>query len=277
MKSEWDDRAGSPALVMQARIVEAVEAAAWADCFEAVAGTELGTAVKRIGDATLLRMEKLPAGFFSKVIGLGMERSAKAETVAEILAWYRDAGFEDIWFQPSPAAEPDGLLDLLAGSGIKPIDRRWGKFVRDAGNPPSAESDLEIREISAGEAGDFAKAAVEGFELPGFLEPWVGALPGRAGWRCYVAYDGAEPAACAAMYLQGGTGFMGFAATRPAYRRRGAQNALMARRIADAGEAGIQTLTCETGVEDEPGASWRNITRAGFRLLYVRPNCSPGR
>jgi len=221
MNSEWDDRPASAALVTQARSVEAVEAAAWADSFEAVAGTDLGTAVARIGDATLLRMEKLPAAFFSKVIGLGMKRPARPEIIDEILAWYHDAGFNDIWFQPSPAAAPDGLLGLLESRGIRPIERRWGKFLRGAEAPPEAATDLEIREIGAGEAATFAQAAVEGFELPAFLGPWVGALPGRAGWRCYLALDGAEPAACAAMFTAHGAAFLGFDATRPAFRRRG--------------------------------------------------------
>lgn len=276
MDSDWEARPGSPALVMQARMAEAVEAAAWADSFEAVAASELGTAVARIGDATVMRMAKLPAAFFSKVIGLGMERPASVETVVEILAWYRDAGVTDIWFQLSPAAEPDGLVGLLAGCGVTPVARKWGKFVRGTDAPPDAATDLEIREVGADGAAHFAISAVEGFELPAFLNPWVGALPGRAGWRCYVAYDGAEPAACGALYCSGGAGFIGFDATRPAFRRRGAQGALLARRIADAGAAGVHTLTCETGVDDGgPGPSWRNITKAGFRLLYVRPNCSP--
>lgn len=276
MNSEWQARPADPGLIAQARIVEAVEAAAWADSFATAAAGDLGAATARIGDATVMRMKKLAAGFCCKVIGLGMEQPATAARVRDILAWYHDAGYADIWFQPSPAARPDGLLALLEGCGIRPIARTWGKFVHKAGAPPDTRTDLRICEIGADAAGDFASCAVDGFELPDFLSPWVGALPGRAGWRCYVAYDGTTPAACGALFRSGDAGFFGFDATRPAFRRRGAQGALMARRIADAGAAGIRTLTCETGVDESgPGPSWRNITRAGFRLLYVRPNCSP--
>ena len=276
MESEWQAWPSSPVLVMQARIAEAIEAAAWADSFAAAAGSDLGAETARIGDATVMRMATLPAAFFSRVVGLSTERPATAATIADILAWYRDAGFTDIWFQPSPAAEPGGLLDLLAGCGIRPVARQWGKFVRGTDAPPEAQTDLEIREVGADASGDFATSVVEGFELPAFLHPWAAALPGRAGWRCYVAYDGTAPAACGALCCGGGGGFIGFDATRPAFRRRGAQGALLARRIADAGAAGVHTLTCETGVDaGGPGPSWRNITKAGFKLLYVRPNCSP--
>jgi len=277
LDSDWQARPGDPALIAQARIVEAVEAAAWADCYATPAGAELGAATARIADAAVMRMKKLPAGFFCKVVGLGMERPATAATVLDILAWYHDAGIADIWFQPSPAARPDGLVALLDGFGIRPVARKWGKFTRDTGAPPEGRTDLELREVGAEAADDFATCVVEGFELPEFLHPWAGALPGRAGWRCYVAYDGAVPAACGALFCKADAGFIGFDATRPAFRRRGAQGALLARRIADAGAAGIHTLTCETGVDEgSPGPSWRNIVKAGFRLLYVRPNCAPG-
>lgn len=276
MIGEWDIRPGSPALTSQARIAEAVEAAAWADSFSAVADTDLGTATARIGDATVMRMEKLPAAFFSKVIGLGLEEPADAARVGEILAWFRDAGFEKIWFQPSPAAEPDGLLALLARCGVMPVARKWGKFVRDAQSPPNAVTDLTIREIGADAAADFARAAVDGFELPAFLAPWIAALPGRPHWRTYVAYQGREPAACAALFQQDRAAFFGFDATRPEFRRRGAQGALLERRIADALASGCELLTAETGVDEGgEGPSWKNIRRAGFRLLYVRPNCAP--
>lgn len=276
MESTWERRGPTPDLRRTARIVEGIEAAAWADCFDAVAETDLETATGRIADATVVRMGKLHSGLFSKVIGLGLERRATVDTVREILAWYGDAGIGEIWFQPSPAAEPDGLLPLLRTQGIVPIERKWGKFVRDAGNPAEARTDLDIREIGAEDAVDFANCVLEGFALSGFLNPWLEAIPGREGWHVYVAYDNGEPAACGALFRRDGAGFIGFDATRPAFRRRGAQGALMARRIADAGRLDIHILTAETGVDEEgPGPSWRNIVRAGFELLYVRPNCAP--
>lgn len=251
---------------------EAVEAAAWADSYDAAAGGDLGAATARVADATLMRMAKLPAAFFCRVLGLGLDQPADAATVRAILAWYADAGFSDLWIQASPLAQPDGL-DGLRGAGLAPAGRGWGTFIRDAVAPAVVPTDLEIVEIGADRAEDFAATTVEGFGLPPFLAPWVRLLPGRAGWRVYVAYDGDEPAAGAATFIRDGAAWFGFDATWAAFRRRGGQSALQARRIADALAAGCDVLTTETGVDEgAPGPSWRNIERAGFRPLYIRPN-----
>lgn len=266
----------SPQQLRTARTAEAVEAAATADAYAACSDGELGAATVRIGDATLTRVANLPSGFFSRVIGLGMEQPANTARVEEILEWYRQAGVRDLWFQPSPAAEPDGLIELLAQRSIRPIARRWGKFVRGTEPPPEFETELDIVEVTSADREAFASAAMEGFGLPALLRPMMTGLPGRAKWRTYVAYDGAVPAACGAVFIHEGAAWVGFGATRPDYRRRGAQRALLARRVKDAIEAGCETLCTETGVDEAgPGPSWRNISSAGFSLLYLRPNCAP--
>lgn len=258
--------------VSRARKAEAVEAAACADSYEA-AGTVLGAATARIGDATLLCITSLPTGFFCRVLGLGLERPADAATLRAILDWYAGAGVTEPRIQASPQARPDGLEGLLRGAGLVPAARPWGKFLRDPVAPAAAPTDLEIAEIGADRADDFVRTTLEGFEMPPVLASWVRGLPGRPGWRVYIAYDGDEPAAGAATFIRDGAAWLGFGATLPAFRRRGGQAALLARRIDDALAAGCDVLTTETGVDEgAPGPSWRNIERAGFRLLYERPN-----
>ena len=55
---------------------------------------------------------------------------------------------------------------------------------------------------------------------------------------------------------------------------QGAQSALLARRLQDAGAAGCDRFVLETAEErPERGApSYRNALRFGFRTAYVRPN-----
>ena len=110
--------------------------------------------------------------------------------------------------------------------------------------------------------------------MPPMLRPWLEALAGRPGWRLYLASDGDTPAAGAALYCRDGTAWLGVAATLPAYRGRGAQGALMARRIADAAAAGCRHIATETGepVADEPNSSYDNMLRLGFRAIYSRAN-----
>ena len=64
------------------------------------------------------------------------------------------------------------------------------------------------------------------------------------------------------------------AATLPPERGRGAQGALMARRMRDAAEMGCKWVITETGEEtpDLPNPSYRNMVRLGFKLAYFRQN-----
>ena len=57
------------------------------------------------------------------------------------------------------------------------------------------------------------------------------------------------------------------AATAPAHRRRGAQSAMLATRLADAARQGCDGAVVTT----QPGSkSQQNVQRQGFELLYTR-------
>ena len=55
---------------------------------------------------------------------------------------------------------------------------------------------------------------------------------------------------------------------------RGAQSALIARRIRDAAAAGCDCLMVETAQEreDYPVPSYHNLLKFGFQVAYMRPN-----
>ena len=105
------------------------------------------------------------------------------------------------------------------------------------------------------------------------------AVVDRPGWTWLVAWSGDDAAGVDALFAHGEVGWLGFGATRPEHRGRGAQGAILAGRIERARELGLLRLVTETGAprEDGPGPSYRNILRAGFREIEVRPNlASPG-
>jgi GNAT superfamily N-acetyltransferase len=169
----------------------------------------------------------------------------------------------------SPRAEA-----WLQEKGFEP-GYAWMKFVRD-GHPPRfpAPADLEVVELSAADEEPFGMIAAVGFGMPPWGADFFAHLPGREGWRCYVAHVDGQAQACAAMLVEGGVAEFGIAATLEPARGRGCQTALLHRRILDAAEAGCHTLFVETGerVPDRPSASYRNILRAGFEEAYLRPN-----
>jgi GNAT superfamily N-acetyltransferase len=151
----------------------------------------------------------------------------------------------------------------------------WMKFVRDTHPPRFPLPDgVEVVELGTGDEAPFGTIAAVGFGLPAWAADFFAHLPGREGWRCYVARVGGEAQACAAMLVEDGIAEFGVAATLEEARGRGCQTALLHRRICDAAEAGCHTLFVETGerVPGRPSASYRNILRAGFEEAYLRPN-----
>jgi GNAT superfamily N-acetyltransferase len=148
------------------------------------------------------------------------------------------------------------------------------KFVRDAHPPRFKLPPVEVVELTGGEQEPFGMIAATGFELPAWASTFFAQLPGRDGWRCYVARVEGASQACAAMHVNGAVAEFGVAATLEPARGRGCQTALLHRRITDAAAAGCKTLLVESGerVPGRPSASYRNILRAGFTEAYVRPN-----
>ena len=117
--------------------------------------------------------------------------------------------------------------------------------------------------------------AATGFGMPAWASTFFARLPGRDGWRCYVArVDGEAQALRGDADPRGTSPSSGSSATLEPARRRGCQLALLHRRILDAAAAGCHTLFVETGerVEGGPAGSYRNILRAGFEEAYLCPN-----
>ncbi|MGN6557310.1 MAG: GNAT family N-acetyltransferase, partial [Solirubrobacterales bacterium] len=162
----------------------------------------------------------------------------------------------------------------LQGQGFQP-GYAWMKFVRDS-HPPRfpAPDGVEVVELAAADEEPFGAIAAVGFGMPSWAADFFAHLPGREGWRCYVARVDGQAQACAAMVIEDGIAEFGVAATLEEARGRGCQTALLHRRISDAAAYGCHTLFVETGerVPDRPSGSYRNILRAGFEEAYLRPN-----
>ena len=135
-------------------------------------------------------------------------------------------------------------------------------------------TDLRIESIGAAHAETFAGVACAAFGMPAAVGPMLTATIGRPGWQHYLAFDGEQAVATAALYVREGVGWLGVGSTLPSHRRRGAQGALMARRIRDGGDLGCRWLVTETGEDtpEQPNPSYHNMLRTGFRLAYQRPN-----
>ena len=76
------------------------------------------------------------------------------------------------------------------------------------------------------------------------------------------------------MRIHDGIGWLGIGGTLPSHRKRGAQGAIMAKRVQAAAEAGCKWVITETSddLPDYPNPSYHNMQRTGFNLAYKRTN-----
>jgi GNAT superfamily N-acetyltransferase len=272
------DPPAAPPSLGEALLLEEVETRAMRDMVEAAPAavrTAAGlSAVERDG-VLCLRCDTLPGSrMFNHVFGLGLDRPAGEDDLAWIAAAY---GGRAHHVAVSPAARPAELGALLGARGYAP-GYGWVKFRRGVEPLPAPETDLRVAEAGRG-AADFGAIIAAAFGLPAWAAEWLAAVPGRPGWTCLVAMDGATPVSAGGLYVAGGVGWLAFGATLPEHRGRGGQTAILAARIARAADLGCVALAVETGAR-EPGraeASYRNIVAADFEPRYLRPNwASPG-
>lgn len=255
-----------------AELVEFGEADAYENLFRH-APPDLGLSVIRSGGAALLIASSLPIILFNRVIGLGLREPTTEAAVDEILMRYRVAGSSAFAVQLSPSAAPSDLPARLRARGL-PLRDNWAKVYRAARPDVIVQTDLRVERIDRARAVAFAEISCTAFGMPAVMQPWLTAGVGQPGWAHYLAFDGETPVAGGALFVKGDVGWLGIASTLPAHRRRGAQGALMARRIHDAAELGCRWVVTETGEDtpEQPNPSYHNMLRSGFVLAYQRPN-----
>lgn len=247
----------------------------WREIWESVpaeVAAERGIEVRQFGPIQVTAAKALgQVGMLNLVLGTA-EAQDRSDLEAAV-AWAEERSTPYVSVTPglpgSAAAE-----EWLRGQGFEP-SRAWMKFVRDPHPPRFPTPDgVEVVEVAAPDQEPFGTIAALGFGMPAWGAELFAHLPGREGWRCYVARVDGEAQGCGAMVIEDGVAELGIGATLEPARGRGCQTALLRRRILDAAEAGCHTLLVETGERepDRPSTSYRNILKAGFEEAYLRPN-----
>jgi len=261
--------------------MERVEREAWLDLFS-VAPPEvidsLGIRFAHLPAAAVFAAREAPLVEFNRALGLGLEQPVTEEALERVTAWLRANCSSARALQLAPPVLSEAVLNWMHKSGLQVEGAGWMKFWRSPSpvpDPPSSTT-LVLRSAQPGDAADFGAVVQAGFGAPPPFANWFSGLVGRPKWRIYLAYDGRDPVASGALFIESGWAWVGIAATLPAYRRRGAQTALLSRRISDGLAAGVIGFTGETS-EPVPGqqasqTSYRNLLRAGFCAAYTRPN-----
>lgn len=261
--------------------LDATEARFWRDLWDSVppaAAAEHG--IERAGfgplQATLVR-ELGDAQMINLLLGATAPGAVAAGHLEAALAWGRERGVAFTVQVPPGEPETEAAEATLQAAGYAP-GYGWMRFVRDP-HPPrfSPSEEVEVVELAAPDQEPFGAIVAAAFGLPAWGAELFASLPGRPSWRCYVAKLDGNAQAAGAMFLDADVAELGIGATLEPARGRGAQLALLHRRIVDAAAAGARLLFVETGerVPGRPSNSYRNILRAGFEEAYVCPNWGP--
>ena len=226
-----------------------------------------GPAAMDVGGATCLRAPYAPdSPMMNRVVGLGVDGPVDEAELDDALTPMGDTSFY-VAVSPSADASLDGLLEAR---GLEP-GWGWMLFERGPSPWPSVETSLRIVAVDAGSRDAWAGVVATAYGLPEDALPWFAAIPETAAWHAFLALDGDEPAAAAAVWIQQDAAYFGMAGTVPEHRGKGGQGALFAARIERALAAGCTTLVTETGElrDGSPSSSYRNIRRYGFEERFV--------
>jgi hypothetical protein len=229
---------------------------------------------------------------------LGAGTVTDGETIAVWLAQEDDPGFSciiDLARAPDPSATVERLEAAARSGGARvlgidthpDLDRRityqwfldrgyevdceeciWWRALAPF-EPDALPHGLELRRADVTLGDTFAQVLNVGF---GYPPDYVrgrafAATIDRAGWFHYVAFVDGAPAAVSAMFVHDQVADCFVAATLPIARGRGAQTALIQRRLADGAAAGCELATAQSVVTN---ASPRNFARQGFQPVYRR-------
>ena len=260
------------ALAVQA---DRIEARAWTDWFAAMPPelrSEFGIAVRTVADATLLLAPRIPSILVNRAIGLGMTQPASADDVDAVVTAFVDAGCSTFGLGWGPYSEPVALEPRLDAMFPAPSQRVcWAKMARGADPVSSAASDLRIVAVDRSLVGETDRAVANANDAP-FMAGAFASLFWRPRWHLYAAMDRDVAVGGAALFLDGGSAWLGMAGVLPKYRRRGGQRALMVQRIRDAISAGAARIFTETDepVEARANPSLNNMERCGFQKVVSR-------
>jgi GNAT superfamily N-acetyltransferase len=206
----------------------------------------------------------------NKAVAFGLDEPFTHSSLESVEDFYHSRGVRPV-FSASPLADPKLFHQLAAGgysiAGFHSV--LWRAIPADF-NPAPLPENLRITQADSSLAQLWLDTTARGFEEVDQPSPDAYAILGPNFYApssaCFFAWVGGQPAAGGGMYIHDGVVELGGASTLPAFRRQGAQRALIEARLAAARDLGCDLALILT----EPGSSsQRNAQRMGFELAYT--------
>jgi len=193
----------------------------------------------------------------------GTEAEMSADGVSRLIGFFAGHGVQRFFVWLSPGPDIDKARGLLDRAGFSRI--HWTGYptlCRERHTPVVFKTELDVRQVSPDDIVAARKSLGE------TLWPEYVTSAGKAGFYHYMAFDGSRPVAIAALCVFEDIGYLMAASTAENDRKRGAQQALIARRVERAERLGCAMLVSETLYMLEH--SYRNLQRAGFEEVYEK-------
>lgn len=264
-----------------AMIAERIEQQAWKDIVDAAPEglrSSLGLVAEERNGVLLLAASGSSHLLLNRVIGLGRQAPATDAQIQTILERFDRLGISEYWVHVCPYARPSRLGRHLQLHGLQPYRRSWVKMLGRVSRVSPQRSKVHVRFATADDGPSVASILGPAFDMEQRSAELFVPLIDRERWKILVAEIDGEIAAAAGSYTRDDTSYLAFAATRPEWRRHGAQQALIHARIAAAAQAGCRWIASETGfplLANEISPSYHNMLRAGLRPVSIRDNYAP--
>jgi ribosomal protein S18 acetylase RimI-like enzyme len=223
-----------------------------------------GTLLERFGDVVAAATPSRPdLDFMNRIHGLAF---ADPAVLVEVLSFYGSLGLRP-WVELPPGAEE--VAARLAEAGTRPVGSLTVLFGTADARP--SPPNVGIRRVGGADARRFADLLLAGHGVSSAARvvdaPGIAAAGSRNDIAFYIAAIDGQEAGAGVLALHDGVGYLANASTLPAFRRRGCQTALVARRIADSVGLGCDLVASLTSFGS---ASQRTLERAGLRIAYTR-------
>ena len=203
---------------------------------------------------------------FNRVMGLGLDGAVTAAELDRVEAFFRRHAAPTVLDLSEHAQRSlDAVLrrhGYRAGGPLRIYLRRPHPADHDD------EPDVLVRAVTAAQRSLWAATVSRGFAdrddvAADAIASVIVRIPDK---QLFLAYLDGEAAGAASLWLDGPIAILGGASTRPGYRRRGVQTALLKARLAAAWTAGATLAMAQS---DADTASERNLRRRGFELGYT--------
>jgi GNAT superfamily N-acetyltransferase len=209
---------------------------------------------------------------WTQTFGLGLFQMPTAAELTEIEDFFKERGAR-VFHEVSPLADK-ALLALLGERGYRPFEMSNVMFLplSEQLSPRAyGGSSVSVRVVGEEERDIWARTSAEGWseykELAYLMLDMGRVVAAAKGNMLFLAELDGQGIGAAGLSMRDGVALFAGASTIPAWRRRGAQRALLEARFQYARTAGCDLAMMGA----EPGSSsQRNAERQGFRIAYTR-------